>query len=99
MAGSKFKGIFEAAKARSDEATPDPPPAEASVSAASPAPPASGRPVGRPRGKRSNPDYEQISAYLRRDTYRAAKIKLLQRGDERDISEVLEELLAAWVRG
>jgi hypothetical protein len=90
MGGSKFKGLFDAARARTEEpATEADPVTERAVSV---------RPVGRPRGKRSNPDYEQISAYLRKDTYRAAKIKLLETGDERDVSEVLEELLAAWVQ-
>jgi hypothetical protein len=90
MGGSKFKGLFDAARARTEDPVEEADPvAERAVAV---------RPVGRPRGKRSNPDYEQISAYLRKDTYRAAKIKLLETGDERDVSEVLEELLAAWVQ-
>jgi hypothetical protein len=84
MGGSKFKGLFDAARARTEEPVAD---------IAAPV-----RSVGRPRGKRSNPDYEQISAYLRKETYRAAKIKLLETGDDRDVSEVLAELLAAWVQ-
>jgi hypothetical protein len=90
MGGSKFKGLFDAARARTEEPGVDADPV------AEPLAPV--RTVGRPRGKRSNPDYEQISAYLRKETYRAAKIKLLETSDERDISEVLEELLAAWVQ-
>jgi hypothetical protein len=90
MGGSKFKGLFDAARARTEEPVEEAEPVAER--------PAAVRPVGRPRGKRSNPDYEQISAYLRKDTYRAAKIKLLETGDDRDVSEVLEELLAAWVQ-
>ena len=29
---------------------------------------------GRPRGKRSNPDFEQVTAYVRSKTYRDVKI-------------------------
>jgi hypothetical protein len=48
-------------------------------------------------GKRSDPDYVQISAYIRKDTHRQAKRKLLEEGDERDLSDVIEELLKNWV--
>ena len=48
-------------------------------------------------GKRSDPDYVQISAYIRKDTHRQAKRKLLEYGDERDLSDVIEELLKNWV--
>lgn len=53
--------------------------------------------VGRPRtGKRSNADYVQISAYIKRETHRAAKKILID--DERDLSQLIEELLSAWVK-
>jgi len=57
------------------------------------------RPRGRPReGKRSNADYEQTTAYVRRTTYRDVKIALLQDGDDRDYSELVEELLTQWLQ-
>ena len=87
--GSKFKGLLDAARER----TPDDGPA-AAPSADAPAAP---RPLGRPRGKRSDPEYEQITAYVRKETYRALKIKLLTSGDERDASEVIEDLIGAWL--
>lgn len=51
--------------------------------------------IGRPRGRRSNPDYEQVTAYIRRETYTAIKIALLQKGKTRGFSELVEELLTA----
>jgi len=54
---------------------------------------------GRPAtGKRSNPDYEQVTVYLRKDTSLAAKIALLQESDSRDFSDLVEELLGEWLR-
>ena len=53
---------------------------------------------GRPRnGKRSNPDYKQISALIRKDTHRAVVRALLDEGESRDVSDLLQELLQRWV--
>lgn len=51
------------------------------------------------RGKRSHPDYTQAPAFVRKDTYKAVKIALLN--DERglDYSDLVEELLTAWLKG
>jgi|GEM_PF-1074708 hypothetical protein len=48
------------------------------------------------RGKRSNPLFEQVTAYIRKDTYLKAKIVVLQEG--RDFSELVEDLLSAYLR-
>lgn len=55
------------------------------------------RAPGRPPGKRSNPDYEQATIYIRRDTHRAVKVALLQQEDGRQFSELVEDLLQKWV--
>jgi hypothetical protein len=52
---------------------------------------------GRPPGKRSDPDFQQITAYVRRDTHQAVKLALLRRGEQRDFSDLVEELLGRWV--
>lgn len=52
---------------------------------------------GRPPGKRSHPDYEQISAYIAKRTHRDVKIALLQEGQGREFSELVEELLRHWL--
>ena len=54
---------------------------------------------GRPAtGKRTNPDYDQTTAYVRKDTYKAVRIALIEEGEERDYSELVEELLAKWLK-
>ncbi len=46
-------------------------------------------------GKRSDSDYRQVSAYVRRDTYRRVKLALLE--ENREFSELVEELLQHWL--
>jgi hypothetical protein len=53
--------------------------------------------MGRPKGKRSHPDYEQVTAYIRRDTYTAVKIALLQEGGDRQFSELVQDLLTEYL--
>jgi FMN phosphatase YigB (HAD superfamily) len=52
---------------------------------------------GRPPGKRSHPDFEQITAYIRKDTHRAVKIALLK-NDRKEFSELVEELVNQWLK-
>lgn len=52
---------------------------------------------GRPKGKRSHPDYEQVTAYIKKETHTAAKIELLKEGQKRQFSELIQELLDDWV--
>ena len=53
---------------------------------------------GRPRtGKRSNPDYKQISALIRKDTHRGVARALLDEDASRDVSDLLQELLEGWL--
>jgi hypothetical protein len=54
---------------------------------------------GRPRGKRSNPDFVQTTAYIRVKTYREIRIALLEQGEELEYSELVEELLSKWLKG
>lgn len=53
---------------------------------------------GRPRAKHSDPDFQQITAYIREKTYTDIKIALLQQGSKQDFSELVEELLSNWLR-
>lgn len=56
----------------------------------------------RQRGKRSDPDFAQVSAYVRKATYRATQRRLFEMndaGDPRDFSDVVETLLAGWLSG
>ena len=46
-------------------------------------------------GKRSNTDYRQVSAYIRKDTHRRVKMALLE--EDRQFSELVAELLESWL--
>jgi len=49
------------------------------------------------KGKRSNADYIQVNVYLKKETTHKAKIALLQTMDDRDFSELVEDLVSTWV--
>ena len=53
------------------------------------------RKVGRPLGKKSDPDYAQVTVYLRKDNHLAAKKRLLDHGKE--FSELVDELVTDWL--
>lgn len=56
-----------------------------------------GRRRGRPPGKRSNPDYVQLTCYVREENLDDAKEALIQEkretGRKRDVSDVIDSLL------
>jgi len=54
---------------------------------------------GRPAtGKRSNPEWKLYSHFLKRKTQRAAVARLQAEDSERDLSDVLQELLERWLK-
>jgi hypothetical protein len=54
---------------------------------------------GRPAtGKRSNPEWKLYSHFLKRKTQRAAVARLQAEDSERDLSDVLQELLENWLK-
>lgn len=55
------------------------------------------KPKTKTRGKRSDPDYEQVSAYIRKETYRKVKISLLEAEEKQDFSDLVEALLSDWL--
>lgn len=96
---NRFSSILKTAHEHID------PPSEETTAVATAQPPATKRqaprmskPIGRPlTGKRSNPDYEPTTVILRRETKNAAT-KILVGNKEKDLSDILESLLAGWVR-
>jgi hypothetical protein len=89
---SKFSGAL--AKLKQRPASPstvtqsDRPPREAAPS----------RGKGRPPGKRSDPDYQPTTVLLRKQTKKTAS-RLLEDADTgQDLSELIEQLLAEWIR-
>lgn len=79
MTKSKFEGIF-AAKGKG-------------VKKAGPA--TSTRASKRALGKRSDPDYTQITAYIRRGTHEDVMRAIYKK---QELSELIEELLAKWLK-
>jgi hypothetical protein len=103
---SKFKGILDAAKDRQPEPEPEPekPSQETETQKSESQPVAqlqSELPKrGRPKAKRSDPDYEQVTAYIKRNTHTTVKIELLknsQNGEKREFSELVQDLLEQWL--
>jgi hypothetical protein len=94
---SKFNDILKAAKEREEGSSElegkDEPPDQSPASQSETQPPKRGR----PKGKRSDPDFEQVTAYIRKETYRQTKITLLSSDGEQDFSELIESLLTEWL--
>ena len=81
---SRFDGLMDAKKLGRDKGSPERP------REPSDRPP---RPQG--AGKRGDPDYRQVSAYVRKDTHQKVKMALLE--EEREFSELVEDLLRDWL--
>jgi hypothetical protein len=79
---SKFEGIFAAKGKGAKKGTAAP--ADDSPTTSSPK-----------KGKRNNPDYTQISAYIRKDTHRAVMQEIVTK---RDLSDLIEELFTEWLK-
>lgn len=62
------------------------------------------RPVGRPPGRRSNPDYTQISAYIPIEILQevqdvlAQERRISKQRTPRPVSDLVEELLSEWLK-
>lgn len=85
--------------------TPEPMEKPQNKAVAEPAPPKPAkRGPGRPRGRRSNPDYTQISAYIPLDLLLEVQDELAEERREkrqrtaRPVSDLMEELLYAWLK-
>jgi hypothetical protein len=50
-------------------------------------------------GKRQHPDFVGLTTYVRKDVHRRVKIALLVEGANRELSELVDELLADWLKG
>ena len=52
---------------------------------------------GRPAGKRSNPEFEPTTIFLRKTTKKIANRALEDSETRQDLSELIEELLQGWI--
>ena len=84
MSKTRFSGVL--GKVRKGDSAPQ--------ESESPAP--SPSKIGRPRGKKSDPDYRQVTVYLREEVHRAAKKRLLDQ--DKQFSELVDELVDQWVK-
>jgi hypothetical protein len=90
MAESKFAGIFQNSPSETSalaERTENPP-AAASVPV---------KPLGRPPGKRSNPDYAPVQVLLKKQTHKLARRILTDLDNGQDVSVLVQALLEQWV--
>jgi hypothetical protein len=99
-APNKFKKMMETAREHQAPALDTPPalpPDDPPIPQSRPTTPAVSKNRGRPAtGKRSDPDYESTTVFLRKQTKTAAAHLLLNDRDQ-DLSDVLENLLSGWV--
>jgi hypothetical protein len=98
MTGSKFSGLKAMRERRAQEVEEEPITAGAATSEQLPATllVESRRRVGRPPGKRSNPDYQQVTVLLHAQTYLDARKRLLD--ERKEVSDLINELLGAWLK-
>lgn len=89
MSGSKFSGLLKRPTEDVEEETPAQP-----AAAPASAPPAPTPTRQTATGKRSDPAYTQVSAYVRKDTLKRVKRLLID--EEQDFGELVEELLQGW---
>lgn len=92
MTGSKFSSLRAMRERREQEA-------EAEQVSPAPSPPAQEEPkrrVGRPPGKRSNPEYQQVTVLLHGQTYLEARKRLLD--ERKEVSTLINELLSEWLK-
>ncbi len=52
----------------------------------------------RATGKSSNADYTQVLSYVKKDTHNQVKAALIFDERRRDLSDLVEELLAEWLK-
>jgi hypothetical protein len=94
---SKFQSLLDVANSR-QAATPKKKTSAKRGQAVSSSPQVLAPRRGRPAGKRSDPDYEQVTAYIKKATHIDAKIALLQEGQGKEFSELVEDLLSGWLK-
>lgn len=90
---SKFAGLKAMREHRQASDTPtavDGDPVPAAIETVAP------RRVGRPAGKRSDPNYQQVTVLLQQQTYRETRKRLLD--EKKEVSTLINELLDAWLK-
>ena len=86
MSASKFSTVL----ARIKDAPPEPPPEI-------PPEPLAPIRIGRPPGKRSDPNWSPRTILMHCHTHKSVTRILLDIDDSRDLSELIDELLRGWI--
>ncbi len=99
MSNSRFSDVINAARTREQEpqeslATSMPPGRQPAPPPAVP-PKKRGRPAG---GKRNDPEYEQVAAYIPKEVYKRVRMRLLEMDKPREFSDLVEFLLRKWLQ-
>ena len=95
---STYARIFEERGEADSSPEPEPKAAAAVTAAAEPTGPGQGRTVGRPKGKRSDPNYKQFSVLLRKEAVMQATHLLDYQDRGQDFSGLLQKLLDQWLK-
>ncbi len=93
MTDSRFRDVMQAAR---DREAQQPEPRPAAPVAAAPVPAKRGRPA---TGKRNDPRYEQVAAYVPKELYKRVRIHLMELEPEGEFSALVEYLLTVWLQG
>lgn len=97
-----LEGLSSILGSLKSEATPDPSPAPPEPSSPRTAKPRDSAPAtakGRPAtGKKSNEEYCQTTIWIRKDTRKRVKQALLDSDNGQDVSDLVESLLAKWLK-
>jgi hypothetical protein len=94
-----FRRIFEAAGQTESDTPPQPEATPEPLNEPEPEPEFKQR--GRPRGKKSDPEFVSAIAYIRKKTHLQVKRLLLdkeEQGEKQDFSELVQDLLDFWVK-
>ncbi len=96
---SQFASLFKTDDITKKETKPKP---QLTKRAESPPPPAlkttAAQSEKRAGGKSSNSDFTQVLTYIKKDTHNRVKAELIFDDEKRDLSDLVEELLAGWLK-
>lgn len=53
--------------------------------------------ISKTKGKSSNPTYTKALAYIKEETYKQVRTKLINSSDKKDYSDLIQELLEKWL--
>jgi hypothetical protein len=93
---SKFANLKAMRENRQDKKIDEAPSTGVTSPKAQPASPETPRRVGRPAGKRSDPNFQQVTVLLHQDTYRETRKRLLD--ERKEVSTLINELLDRWLK-